>query len=180
MDLKEIIDIEHKRTAVPQMREMYFYKEGSFMRAYEYSAWLWCKYVREFKPTHRRAKSVDGAIIHIGCPVTSIANNLPDGATSVNCDDGSVVITLPDTMIPDTADLAAIAVEFDQWKQSFPITEPTKKKSDTEILENAFAVQPATMSGILQQILAFPIENKSMIECVTFLSELKVQLAKII
>ncbi len=45
-DLKEAIEKEKKRDTAAQARIMYFYKEGTFLRAYEWSAWLWCKYIK--------------------------------------------------------------------------------------------------------------------------------------
>ncbi len=179
-ELKELIEKERQRDTVQKARVMYFYKEGSFMRAYEWSAWLWCKYVKDFSPTHRKAKQVDGTIIHIGCPVTSLSKHLPEGASNVFNEDGSASISLPETLIPDDTDLAAMASEAEQWKQSFPVAEPAKKKPDTEGVSDAFPPQSATITGLMQQILAFPVEKKSPMECAEFLSDLKIQLAKLI
>lgn len=180
-ELKEIIEKEKQRNTIQQSRVMYFYKEGTFMRAYEFSAWLWCKYVKEFKPTRRKAKHLDDPIIHIGCPVSSLSNHLPDGAVATSDEESAEIeITLPSTIVPDDADIAAMMADFEQWKESCPLTETTKKKNGSETLENALTSQPSTITGIMQQILAFPVEQKSMLDCVAFLSDLKIQLAKLI
>ena len=42
-ELKEIIEKEKQRDTVQLARMIYFYKEGGFMRAYDWSAWLFVK-----------------------------------------------------------------------------------------------------------------------------------------
>ncbi len=179
-ELKEIIEKEKQRDTVQLARMIYFYKEGGFMRAYDWSAWLWCKYIKDFTPTHRKAKQIDSTVIQIGCPVASVSKHLPDDATCVFNDDGSAVVTLPESVIPADADTKAMAEESDKWKQSFPVAEPSKKKTDGDFLSDTLAAHPSTITGIMQQLLAFPVEKKSMLECVSFLCDVKTQLAKII
>lgn len=121
-DLKKAIEKEKKRDTVELARMIYFYKEGSFMRAYNWSAWLWCKHIKEFKPIHSKTKQVDEPVIQIGCPVASVSKHLPDDAICIFNEDGSAVVTLSETMIPSDSDLAAMAEEAENWKQSFPIS----------------------------------------------------------
>lgn len=123
---------------------------------------------------------MDEPIIHIGCPITSLSNHIPEGAVSISDDSTEIEISLPSAIVPDDTDIAAMTAEFNQWKQSFPLTETSKKKSDTETLESTLTSYPTTITGIMQQILAFPVEKKSMLDCVAFLSDLKIRLAKLI
>ena len=39
-------------------RVIHLFQEGSFYRAYEWSAWLMYRYFHEFKVTHRRMKGL--------------------------------------------------------------------------------------------------------------------------
>ena len=47
--IKEILEIENHRTN--DWTTIYLFAEGLFYRAYEWSAWLCCRYVNEFKVT---------------------------------------------------------------------------------------------------------------------------------
>jgi hypothetical protein len=49
------------------------YPEGSFMRAFDYSAWLWCKYIKDFKAIRRKIKDSDETVVQIGCPLSSLS-----------------------------------------------------------------------------------------------------------
>ena len=47
--IKERLEIENHRTN--DWTTIYLFAEGLFYRAYEWSAWLCCRYVNEFKVT---------------------------------------------------------------------------------------------------------------------------------
>jgi hypothetical protein len=182
-DYNKVIENEKRRITPEEIRTIYLYPEGNFMRAFDWSAWLWCKHIKEFKVIRRKVKDTDETLAQIGCPLSSFASHIPDGATQAQYDDGSVVITLPDAMLPDDTDLAAMSAAIDEWKQAIPLAETLRKKTDTDggSEPRRFAGrQPATLTGIMQQILAFPVEKKSMIDCVSFLCDIRAQLAKIV
>ena len=181
--LQEIIEIEKQRADAEHARTLFFYMEGSFYRAYEWSAWLWCRKIRDFSPTHRKVKSIEQTIIHIGCPVSSFFKHLPEGATHTVATDGSVTLQLPETMFPEGIDVQAMEAEFLQWKQSVPVAESAKKRQSEalrDLNDGGATIQPVSLTAVMQQILSFPIEKKSMIECVSFLSDIKTQLAKMV
>lgn len=48
--LSEIIERETNRK---EWRTIFFYKEGAILRAYEWSAWLWCRHINDFNPINR-------------------------------------------------------------------------------------------------------------------------------
>ena len=76
---KEIIDQEKIRGAGDH-GAIHLWKEGSFLRAYDWSAWLCCHYLHEFKVTKRQFKGFDEAVIFIGFPETSLAKWTPEGS----------------------------------------------------------------------------------------------------
>ena len=41
--LSEILSIEKERADDPALRVIHLYQEGSFLRAYDWSAWLCCR-----------------------------------------------------------------------------------------------------------------------------------------
>ncbi|MCQ2225102.1 MAG: hypothetical protein MJZ14_05175 [Paludibacteraceae bacterium] len=48
-DLKSIVEKEKNRNSQEDKGKVFLYKEGSFLRAYEWSAWLCCRFVSDFK-----------------------------------------------------------------------------------------------------------------------------------
>ena len=75
--LKDILEIERKRMDDGPYSTIYLFPEGTFYRAYEWSAWLCCRYINQFKPTKREMKDVLGeTIVFIGFPVTSLGKAL--------------------------------------------------------------------------------------------------------
>ena len=69
--IKEILEFEADRTDREMQRAIHLFQEGSFYRAYEWSAWLMCRCLHEFKVTHRRMKGIEQSVTLIGFPVTA-------------------------------------------------------------------------------------------------------------
>ncbi len=78
--IKEILEIENHRTN--DWTTIYLFAEGLFYRAYEWSAWLCCRYVNEFKVTRRELKNENGSIVFIGFPVASLSKFVPTGVVA--------------------------------------------------------------------------------------------------
>lgn len=81
--IKDIIDIENSRTDDEQKTIVYLFKEGSFLRAYEWSAWMICRFIHEFKVTHKMIKSLDRSVAFVGFPQTSLSKYTPEGCEMV-------------------------------------------------------------------------------------------------
>ena len=77
--LTEILDKEHSRTMTEQKREIYLYSDGSFYRAYEWSAWLIVRYIRQLTVIRRAVKSADAEVVHVGFPKTTLDKYKLDG-----------------------------------------------------------------------------------------------------
>lgn len=63
MKLKEILEIEKERDNPQSCRVVHLVQEGSCYRAYEWSAWLCVRYIKDFKPTHRLLKNSGESIV---------------------------------------------------------------------------------------------------------------------
>ena len=59
MQLKEVFTKEQSRSEMVDYRTIRLIPEGTFYRAYEWSAWLCHRYVSQFKPTHRLLKNTE-------------------------------------------------------------------------------------------------------------------------
>ena len=58
--IKDVLEIESHRESIEQCRVINLFQEGTFYRAYEWSAWLCVRYIQQFKATNlsrRRASS---------------------------------------------------------------------------------------------------------------------------
>ena len=98
--MADIIAAEKARNGFDAQREIRLYGDGSFYRAYEWSAWLCCRYVRQNKVTRRFVKLLDSDVVYIGFPRTSLQKYVLDGTEVEACEDGSVVLRLSATLFP--------------------------------------------------------------------------------
>lgn len=144
--IKDVLKIESHRESIEQCRVINLFQEGTFYRAYEWSAWLCVRYVQEFKTTKRLFKNED----------TSLQKFIPEGAETTYGDDKSARIMLPDGVFQGE-ELEKLHVDYDNWKQSVPFTETSKKEIDAENGQNR-AMKPARLTDILHEVLAYPIE----------------------
>ncbi len=180
--LKDVFEIELNRDNPHTFGVIHLFPEGTFYRAYEWSAWLCCRYLNQFKATRREQKSVvtpDGTVVFIGFPMTSLSKYTPEGAQMTINDDKSVTITLSSDSVKGLDDAESLAKAFTDWKSSVPMAAP-RKESLKEEMKNMPDMQPHRMSDIMLRIIAFPIEQKTPMECMNFIAEIKQQLASLL
>ena len=172
--IQEILEFESGRSEPEMQRVIHLFQEGSFYRAYEWSAWLMCRYLHEFKVTHRRMKGIEQTVILIGFPVTSLSKWVAADIERHDVSDKHITFKLPEYVLSDLEEGGNPEEVFNDWKSNQPIVEKaTRRPSD--------ALQPPVMSlsMIAQRILSFPLEASSPLECYQFLSEIKQQIAKL-
>ena len=177
---KEIVEQESRQTAASRS-ELHLYREGTFLRAYEWSAFLACRYLHDFKVNKRQFKDIDHPVAYIGFPETSLPKWVPEGAGQRVEGEKHLVVTLPEVMVSE--DLDTLALAFAEWKDGIPLAEHQggKKRLPKDDDASPFDVSAhATLTAIMQRVLAFPIESKSPIESMTFLADIKQQLASLI
>ena len=176
--LKDILEREKERGFLEQCGKMHLFREGTFYRAYEWSAWLCQRYFTELKVTHRLLKG--GAdIVFVGFPLTSIDRYTPEGAVVLPSGDKSIEITLPAEAFAPDVDIESLWKAFEDWKHSQPLTEASKKKVEEEKVRSERNAHPR-LTDIMLRILAYPIEQHSPMECMAFLSDIKQQISEII
>lgn len=73
---KELIEQENLQLQTGNYRDVHLHKEGSFLRAYDWSAWLCCRYLHEFKVNKRAFKGIDEPVAYIGFPETNLTVKL--------------------------------------------------------------------------------------------------------
>ena len=169
--LKEILSIEQERSSLEQCAVIHLFREGTFYRAYEWSAWLCVRYFAELKVTHRLLKGGDD-IVFVGFPLTSLDRYTPEGAEVFPSSDKSIEMTLPTEAFAPDVDIESLWKAFEDWKHSQPLTEASKKKVEEEKVRSERNAHPR-LTDIMLRILAYPIEQHSPMECMAFLSDIK-------
>ncbi len=181
---KELIEHERQLVQTGQLRDVHLHKEGTFMRAYEWSAWLCCRYLHEFKVNKRAFKSIEQPVAYIGFPETSLDKWMPEGGEQRVEGEKHLLVTLPEVMMTDNPD--DLTTAYLEWKEAIPLTEATsgmhKKsggKNDGNNVDGTDGI-PLTLTAIMQRVLAFPIESKSPLECMIFLADIKQRMAALV
>lgn len=125
---KDIIEQESLRLSSGIRNELHLYREGTFLRAYDWSAWLACRYLHEFKVNKRQFKGVDAPVAYIGFPDTSLAKWLPEGVEQSAVDDKHLQLLLPEQLLPDP--LETMQADYERWKESVPLAVNGQKKGN--------------------------------------------------
>ena len=177
--IKDILEAESRHETLEQCRTIKMFQEGTFYRAYEWSAWLCVRYIHEFKATKRQFKNEGASMVFVGFPVTSLQKFTPENAEVHHNNDGGMIMILPETVFPTETNIQSLQEEFQNWKQSVPLTENAKKEMEQEKY-SVTGSHPLRITDILHQILSYPIEQKSPLDCMSFLAEIKKGIAEIV
>ena len=194
-NITDIIAREKQRNDVAQCRVAYLYREGNFLRAYEWSAWLFDKFSSGLKISTRQSKAAGQSVSMVGFPPSSMDKFAPKDALIEPQIDGSITVTLSVDAIPDATDIKTLLSEYDEWKSKQIVEEPKGGKNvrDTPFDDEATVEtvctpslhqrqhpRPVTLTTIMHQILAYPLEQKTPVDNMIFISELKRQLLSLI
>jgi len=181
-ELKNILSLEGARKSISDMRTMHVWHEGGFYRLYEVSAWLFQRFIKDsYKISNRRPKNQKDTICLVGFPVGSFEKLLSEpqckGFTVSQAGEDRIDVTVTAELIPDDYEPDLVMQDFAAWKGRLEVDEPVKDRKT-----GASVTTPGGpgVGGILQRILAFPVERKSPIECQAFLSEIRTVIAGIL
>lgn len=134
-------------------------KSGGFYRAYNHSAWLFQSCITQYKVIRKYAKSLEDNIYYIGFPEKNLFDNIGDRVS--NKTEYGFDIILKDEEIPNEEN-------YEAWKLSVETVDSSKADYFSLNLTGREAEIEA-----MRMIRQFPLESKSMVECVVFLSELR-------
>mgnify|MGYP002852209876 CR=1 FL=1 len=179
--IRDILETERSRATCDDWRKIHLFQEGSFYRAYEASAWLCHRYISQFRVTHRHVKGIEQSIAFVGFPVTGLEKRVPEGAHVEEVGEKHLALVLPSTCVSGDADAQVDA--FGEWKQQQPMSEAKKTDEDKDRgkkrLDPDSETMPQSLSAIVRQVLSYPVESRSPIDCMLFLSEVKRNIAQI-
>lgn len=162
---------------------------GDFWRAYEWSAWLIAVITyndevrmrtKDRKPLHvtrMRRTDIEGTYCFVGFPIKSVEKYIPQRNDFESVDDKHVYVTVT---LPRPTDSTEVTFErlksaVEQWKESVELTE--RKEKDKKPASRLTA-QAGT--GLLSQIMAYPLTDRTALENIQFIASLKEQISAIL
>ena len=175
--IKEILSIENSRSKLEDYSVIHLFADGSFYRAYDFSAWLCVKFINNFKPTRRAYKNLNADAVYIGFPLTSLEKWTPLSAKVNQLENKSVEFVLPEDTLPSPLNVDILIEEYSQWKSSIPLSEPKQEtETKTSVEKHAGSGNHQKHLGamsLLMQVLQFPVESKTPLESQQFLLDVK-------
>lgn len=172
MTHSQIIEIE-KRNTNEELFKIQFYLEGEWWRAYEWSAYLCNMFFdtledgNKLKAKHKESKSSENGIVLVGLKLTSFPKYFPN--ISINkIDDKNITLDIREYVENDITVENYIDI-LDKWKGTIPF-DKSKNKEDKCIIKEP-SEEP--IMPIMQEILAYPLAKKSLIDNILFISHLK-------
>lgn len=180
--LSTIIDAERSRPDFDAKREIRLYPDGTFFRAYEWSAWLCVRYIRQLKVTRRTLKNVDTDIVFVGFPKNSLDKYILENTEVIQTDE-HIILRLSSQIFPPETECEVLTTDFSAWRESVPKAADKKKESKAGIHAAGNGaiqtVQPQTLSGIMQRVLRFDVMNSSPMVCMNFLNTIQQDLKEL-
>ncbi|MBO5578934.1 MAG: hypothetical protein J5952_00715 [Prevotella sp.] len=178
---KEIVDGEKSRLSEGIRNELHLYREGTFLRAYNWSAWLACRFLHDFKVNKRKFKGIEDAVTYIGFPENSLAKWLPEGVEQHAKGENHLLLCLPDLLLADSPE--TMERDYTVWYDTIPLAVKERhgrEPADERGTEPSEPTPSPTLTSVMQRILSFPIESKSPVESMMFLADVKKCLASLI
>lgn len=133
---------------------------GGFYRAFNHSAWLFSILIQKYSVVRKYVKPLQQYIYYIGFPQSSIEKIV--GQRELRKSDFGVDIILNDSEIPSNND------GYDLW-----ILEQSVTHASAANFHSLPLTRQEAQNEIVNRLMSFPMEQKTMVECVVFLSELR-------
>jgi hypothetical protein len=150
MEIGGIIFIEEGNTNC-----IHLYKEGSFWKAYERSAYLFVKHLKNYQTKRRYYKNINQEIISIGFPDVALSGIIKDLKVTLQSD-RLITLELKEEIVSS---------DFLEWKAQTPLLPSLKSKKKK-------GMDPED-THFLTVIRSFSVANKTPMECMQFISELQ-------
>lgn len=187
--LKEVLKVEFDRNTPESRRKIFLFRDGSFLRPYEISCWMFQRFIFDgYKVSCRTYKGYKDPVCLIGFPPASLKKLLSvekckgiqqignTEETLETAADPIVELILPEELMPESYPADLFLEDYNAWKKKQKVQAP---ESDTHSCVQQTTHQKVTMMNIIQELLAFPLEKKSPLEAYMFLSEIRTKAASI-
>ena len=137
------------------------------------------KETKDRKPlavSRKKLKNSDDDFVFVGFPLKSLDKFIPDNIGFNPITDTQIDVTINLSYGDDTT-YEILQEEYETWKDGIKISED-KSKHEKTISENV-TIAPRSISSVMAQVLSYPLESKTPIENMEFISLLKSQLASL-
>lgn len=131
---------------------IYLYKEGIFYKAYERSAYAFVRDCAKFQVKKKFFKCVNQEVVSVGFPIEGALKHF--NKENIKETEAGIEVLLTDEIT---------STDFDIWK----------KNVSSVPIESSVSPEHCV---VIRKIREFPIEVKTPLECMLFLSELKKEL----
>ena len=183
MSAQEIVESEKRNS--DNLYDIHFYMEGSFWRAYEWSAYLsrifpsTLNEEERLKPIKKVTKECEDGYVQVGLQLPSFDKYFPNISTD------EVIFEMLDKHIVIHAkkffsdnDFSSYETLLREWKESIKLSDKEKKKNREMLTDDKNQSKPQ-FNSLVKEIISFPIENKNLVECLQFLSYIRDKATKI-
>ncbi len=176
--ITSVIDFEKQRGSLLQCRQIHYFSEGSFFHAYEWSAWLFVRYIKPFNVNRKYNQTIKNDYVVIGVPGSKFDDYVPENASVVKDaeDERHIIVTLPEPLVTET-DAKKMDADYQAWRMTIPISE---QKDKGQTFSHNLSDHPVSITGVMKKLLDFDLNDHSPNETVQFLKDLKRQLTSLI
>lgn len=187
MKVKDIYEFEHNRNYSSDKYTIRFFREGTWWRAYEWSAYLAHNFpngIEENKKllvTKKHYKELNADLVVVGLQLKSFEKYFPNikiDGDSFSLENGYMDIDVKDFLNDDIEKLGDYKSSFESWKENFKISVKQDEKCD-KIDETNNPIGKNDVYNILHEISDYQISNKTLVESITFLNYIQTRVKKI-
>ena len=188
MKVKDIYEFERNRNYSSDKYTIRFFREGTWWRAYEWSAYLAHNFpngIEENKKllvTKKHYKELNADLVVVGLQLKSFEKYFPgikkDG-DSFSLENGYMDIDVKDFLNDDIEKIGDYKSAFESWKGNFKISVKQDEKYD-KIDEANNSIGKNDIYNILHEISDYQISNKTLVESITFLNYIQTRVKKIL
>lgn len=188
MKVKDIYEFERNRNYISDKYTIRFFREGTWWRAYEWSAYLAHNFpngIEESKKllvTKKHYKELNADLVVVGLQLKSFEKYFPSIKTdgdSFSLENGYMDIDVKDFLNDDIEKLGDYKSAFESWKEIFKISVKQDEKCD-KIDEDNNSIAKNDIYNILHEISDYQISNKTLVESITFLNYIQTRVKKIL
>jgi len=142
-------------------------KEGYFYRAYDQSAKLFAEHIKPIKVIAKYYKNVKKEAFYCGFPLNS-TNDIE----KITKEKGFNILIKDEEIIING--ISRDKQDFEKWKQSFKNKNSEERQLTVHEIQSEYQQQKASSLNLLyQKIIQFPLENKTPMQTMQFVQELK-------
>lgn len=174
MSVQEIYESEKRDSS--NLYDIHFYMEGSFWRAYEWSAYLSRKFPSSLNDDERLkvlkkiTRDFDKGYVQVGLQLSSFEKyfpNVADDESIFEMKNKHIIIHAEKFFVGE--DFSDYTTILNSWKDNIKLTSNEKKKSK-ELKAEANIVSNLSADSLIDEIISYPIETKSLVDSLQFLS----------